>query len=72
MELMNQSRVTPMVQQGWVRAIPSFRLVPGDVQVLQTGRASCDIVMLQGACLVVESTMTGEVRRVLLKGAHVY
>lgn len=62
MALMNHCRLTPMVQQRWVRAIASWRLVPGDVVVLQPGRATCDMVLLQGACLVTESMLTGEVR----------
>ena len=61
MALMNQSCLTPIVQQQWVRATASFRLVPGDVVVLQRGRAVCDMVLLQGACLVTESMMSGEV-----------
>ena len=59
-----------MVRQGWVRAIASFGLVPGDVKVLQTGRASCDTVMLQEACLVVECMVTGEVGNQLFSDKH--
>ena len=62
MALMNKCRLTPMVQGNWVRAISSHRLVPGDVIVLQTGRAVCDMVLLRGACLVTESMLSGEVR----------
>ena len=54
-----------MVQQHWVRAVASYRLVPGDIVVLQRGRALCDMVMLQGACLVTESMLSGEVRPAL-------
>lgn len=61
MALMNEVRLTPMVQQQWVRATASFRLVPGDVIVLQRGRALCDMVVLRGACLVMESMLSGEV-----------
>ena len=61
MRLMNECRVTPMVQQQWVRAVASYRLVPGDIVVLQRGRALCDMVVLQGACLVTESMLSGEV-----------
>ena len=60
--LMNAFRLTPLVQQQWVRATASYRLVPGDVIVLQRGRAVCDMVLLQGACLVNESILSGEVR----------
>ena len=59
--LVNHRHVVPMVQQGWVRACPSHRLVPGDVVVLQKGKAACDMVMLRGSCLVEESMLSGEV-----------
>lgn len=61
MALMNQVRLTPMVQEQWVRATSSHRLVPGDVIVLHNGRALCDMVLLRGACLVTEATLSGEV-----------
>lgn len=61
MALMNEIRLTPMVEQQWVRATASYRLVPGDVIVLQPGRALCDLVVLRGACLVMESMLSGEV-----------
>jgi len=61
MALMNEVRLTPMVQQQWVRAAASYHLVPGDVIVLQRGRALCDMVVLKGACLVMESMLSGEV-----------
>ena len=60
MTLMNEIRLTPMVQGQWVRATCSHRLVPGDVIVLQTGRALCDMVILRGACMVTESRLSGE------------
>ena len=59
--LVNEVRLTPIVWGGWVRATSSHRLLPGDVMVLQQGKALCDVVLLQGNCLVVESTLTGEV-----------
>ena len=59
--LVNECRLTPLVQDNWVRATASYRLVPGDVMVLQEGRAVCDMVMLRGACLVTESMLSGEV-----------
>lgn len=61
MALMNECRLTPMVQERWVRAISSHRLVPGDVIVLRNGRALCDMVLLRGACLVTEAMLSGEV-----------
>ena len=63
MALMNECRLTPLVQDKWVRAVASYRLVPGDVMVLQKGRALCDMVLLRGACLVTESMLSGEVSR---------
>lgn len=39
----------------------SRRLVPGDVIVVLPGKATCDLVLLQGTCLVEESNLTGEV-----------
>ncbi len=61
MALVNHCRLTPVVQAGWVRAVSSHTLVPGDVVVLQRGKAMCDMVLLQGACLLVESMLSGEV-----------
>ena len=43
------------------RAISSRRLVPGDVVVVLPGRATCDMALLQGNCLVEESNLSGEV-----------
>ena len=60
--LVNECRLTPIIWDGWVRAISSHRLLPGDVMVLQPGKALCDMVVLQGNCLVVESMLSGEVR----------
>lgn len=42
-------------------ALSSRRLVPGDVVVLQRGKATCDMVLLRGAGLVEESMLSGEV-----------
>ncbi|KAL0023496.1 hypothetical protein WJX79_002152 [Trebouxia sp. C0005] len=64
MALVNHCRLTPIVQAGWVRAVSSHTLVPGDVVVLQRGKAMCDMVLLQGACLVVESMLSGEAAQV--------
>ena len=43
------------------RAVSSRRLVPGDVVVLLPGKATCDMVLLRGSCLVEESLLSGEV-----------
>ena len=43
------------------RAVSSRRLVPGDVLVLLRGKATCDMVLLRGNCLVEESMLSGEV-----------
>ncbi len=59
--LVKQQGIMPIVQGGWVRAIPSYRLVPGDIIVLQQGRPTCDVVLLQGSCLVSEAMISGEV-----------
>ena len=48
------------------RAVASHRLVPGDVVVLLPGKATCDMVLLRGNCLVEESLLSGEVLSVLL------
>ena len=61
MKLINQRRIVPLVRRGWVRALPAWKLVPGDVVVLQRGKAACDMVLLRGSCLVEESMLSGEV-----------
>ena len=43
------------------RAVSSRRLVPGDVVALLPGKATCDMVLLRGSCLVEESLLSGEV-----------
>ena len=43
------------------RAVSSRVLVPGDVIVLLPGTTTCDMVLLQGNCLVEESSLSGEV-----------
>ena len=67
-QLVNQRGIVPIVQAGWVRAIPSFKLVPGDIIVLPEGKATCDMVLLRGNCLVEESTLSGEVGDALCHG----
>lgn len=59
--LVNQRRLVPIVKRGWVQAMSSHKLVPGDVIVLQKGKAMCDMVLLRGSCLVTESMLSGEV-----------
>ena len=44
------------------RAVSSRSLVPGDVVVILPGKATCDMVLLRGNCLVEESNLSGEVR----------
>ncbi len=44
------------------RATSSKRLVPGDVIVVLPSTATCDLVLLQGTCLVEESNLSGEVK----------
>ena len=43
------------------RGMASHKMVPGDIIVLQPGKATCDMVLLQGNCLVDESILSGEV-----------
>ena len=43
------------------RAVSSRQLIPGDVIVVLPGKATCDMVLLQGNCLVEESNLSGEV-----------
>ena len=50
------------------RAAASHSLVPGDVLVVLRGKASCDMVLLRGSCLVEESMLSGEV--LLIVPAH--
>lgn len=61
MALVNECRLTALVWEGWVRAVSSHRLIPGDIIVLRQGKAVCDIIILQGSCLVMESMLSGEV-----------
>lgn len=44
-----------------MHAMKSQQLVPGDVIVVQTGQAVCDMVLLQGNALTEESRLTGQV-----------
>ena len=61
MAMVNECRLTPLVWEGWVRAVSSHRLLPGDIIVVRQGRAVCDMIMLQGSCLVMEAMLSGEV-----------
>ncbi|KAA6428240.1 MAG: hypothetical protein FRX49_01836 [Trebouxia sp. A1-2] len=60
----SQQRLVAVVQAGRVRAVSSRRLVPGDVVVLLAGKATCDMVLLRGSCLVEESLLSGEAAQV--------
>ena len=53
--------LVPRVTRGYVRALKSSQLVPGDVIVVQPGMAVCDLVLLRGTCLVEDASLTGEV-----------
>ena len=59
--VLDQQCVVPFVWVGRVLALSSRRVVPGDVVVLQRGKATCDMVLLRGAGLVEESMLSGEV-----------
>lgn len=59
--LVNRQRLVPIVQAGWVKATMSYKLVPGDVIVVQPGKLTCDLVLLRGSCVVEESLLSGEV-----------
>ena len=65
LSLVQQHRVLPLVHLGWVRAVPAHVVVPGDVVVLQRGKATADLVLLRGSALVEESMLSGEVRWVV-------
>ncbi|KAL0037175.1 hypothetical protein WJX79_003951 [Trebouxia sp. C0005] len=56
--------IIPLVHRGRVRAVSSRVLVPGDVVVLLPGTTTCDMVLLQGNCLVEESSLSGEAAQV--------
>ncbi|DBA65621.1 TPA: hypothetical protein ACH3X2_002681 [Trebouxia sp. C0005] len=60
----SQQRLVAVVQAGRVRAVSPRRLVPGDVVVLLAGKATCDMVLLRGSCLVEESLLSGEAAQV--------
>ncbi len=64
--VLDQQCVVPFVWMGRIIAMSSRRLIPGDVVVLQRGKATCDMVLLRGAGLVEESMMSGEVRHRLV------
>lgn len=61
LSLVQHARLLPLVQLGWVRAVPAHLVVPGDVVVLQRGKATADLVLLRGSCLVEESMLSGKV-----------
>ncbi|KAL0021224.1 hypothetical protein WJX79_004043 [Trebouxia sp. C0005] len=59
-KVITKQLLVPIVRNGVVRAFASHSLVPGDVLVLLRGKASCDMVLLRGSCLVEESMLSGE------------
>ena len=59
--LVTERHLVPLLYKKFVRALLARQLVPGDVIVVQKGRAACDMVLLRGACLVEESMLSGEV-----------
>jgi len=69
--VLDQQCVVPFVWVGRIMALSSRRLVPGDVVVVQRGKATCDMVLLRGAGLVEESMMSGEVSASLVVSSSV-
>ena len=69
--VLDQQCVVPFVWVGRIMALSSRRLVPGDVVVLQRGKATCDMVLLRGAGLVEESMMSGEVSTSLVVSSSI-
>ena len=59
--LITQTTLIPYVSKGYIRAMKSAQLVPGDVIVVQPGVAVCDLVILRGSCLIEDASLTGEV-----------
>ena len=56
------ARQLRIYDENWsCRIVMPYRLVPGDVVVLLPGKATADMVVLQGNCLVEESVLSGEV-----------
>lgn len=49
----------------------SHRLVPGDVIVVLPGKATCDMVLLRGSCLVEEALLSGEVSYAVHNRLHI-
>jgi magnesium-transporting ATPase (P-type) len=56
------------LRDGSFKLISATEIVPGDVVLLEPGTAYCDMVVLQGNCIMVdESALTGECTPVLKK-----
>ncbi len=51
----------PEVQ--WRLRVPSSALLPGDIVVVEPGKAAFDAVLLSGECVVDETVLTGEQQR---------
>ena len=69
--LTKHTRLVPYVSKGYVRAMTARHLVCGDIIVVAPGPAMCDMVLLQGNCLVEESVLSGEVGLLHLQTALV-
>ncbi|KAL0035584.1 hypothetical protein WJX79_000466 [Trebouxia sp. C0005] len=67
--LLTKRQLVPVLYKKFVRALLAKQLVPGDVIVVQKGRAACDMVLLRGRCLVEESMLSGEASQVR-KSSH--
>lgn len=58
---MMEQRITAQVlRDGVLSEIDANELVPGDIVKVQSGPVPCDLVLLQGAAVCDESTLTGE------------
>ena len=70
--LLTKRQLVPVLYKKFVRALLAKQLVPGDVIVVQKGRAACDMVLLRGRCLVEESMLSGEVWQLCSNDATAY
>jgi len=70
--LLTKRQLVPVLYKKFVRALLAKQLVPGDVIVVQKGRAACDMVLLRGRCLVEESMLSGEVWELCSNNASAY
>ena len=49
-----------VLRDGVVRQVNALELVPGDIVKVETGPVPCDLLLLRGAAVCDESTLTGE------------